>query len=120
MSKFAQQVGTTRSSRAIRQPLSTDDEVLLELTIDYAVEDHFDAYAVFQYLLSREIASWGAESPRISLYDRMSNYHFKNIGDEDLEQQKKVLRLATIFDVINFGESRSHSILPHDGPERIK
>jgi len=36
---------------------------------------HSDAFAVLQYLLSREIATVGADSPRTKLHDDFSLFH---------------------------------------------
>ena len=42
-----QHVGVTRSSKAILQPIKTDSKNLKEITLEYSMKDHFDAYAVF-------------------------------------------------------------------------
>jgi len=90
------------------------------MTATYTREDHFDAFALFQYLLSREIATVGADSPRTKLYDDLSLFHALTVGDDEVNRQKHSLRLATVFDIVNFGNSRSHAVLPNDGPQRIK
>jgi len=105
----AQQVGTTRSLKAIMQPLNTDEATLKQMTATYTSDDHFDAFAVFQYLLSREIATVGADSPRIKVYDDISLFHVQMTGSVEFKRQKSFLRLLTIFDIINFGYSRSHA-----------
>jgi len=102
------------------QPLHTDDATLRQMTATYTREDHFDAFAVFQYLLSREIATVGADSPRTKLYDDLSLFHALTIGDDEVNRQKDSLRLATVFDIINFGNSRSHTLLIDGRPLRIK
>lgn len=117
---FSQQVGTTRSLKAILQPLDINESVLAEMTRDYGPDDHFDAYALFQFLLARELASFGKDSPRIGIYELASNFYLKNLPDEELERQREILGIATIFDIINFGNCRSHGVLQHQRQLRIK
>jgi|GEM_PF-643959 len=117
---FSQQVGMTRSLKAIRQPLDINETVLAEMTRDYGPDDHFDAYALFQFLLARELASIGKDSQRIGIYELASNFYLKNLPDEELERQKEILSIATIFDIINFGNSCSHGVLQHQRQTRIK
>jgi len=119
----AQEVGTTRSLKAIRQPTDIDNKTLAELTVAYGPDDHFDAYAVFQYLISREMQSNNANndnSDRIPIYNRISIFHESKLGRHEMKHQKEVLKLTTIFDVINFGYSRSHAFLVNERPLRIE
>jgi len=120
MTEFAQLIGTTRSSKVIRQPVSISITTLTELTSDYGPNDHFDAYALFEFLLSRELARIGRDSPRADLYQRFSAFHRELLTDEEMERQKKILGIATVFDVIKFGNSRSHTLLVNERPLRIK
>jgi len=120
MGKFEQRVGTTRSEKAILQPVNIDDKTLAALTSDFGPLDHFDAYAVFQYLLACELASLGKDSQRVIVYEEIATFHLKNLSDIQLKDQKKLLGLATIFDVIKFGNSRSHPLLVNERPLRIK
>jgi len=119
-SEFAQRVGITRSSKAILQPVNIDDKTLAALTSDYDPNDHFDAYALYQYLLSRELAALGLDSTRISLYDAIATFHWERVGKRETDRLKASLGLATIFDLINFGYGRSNSVLKIDGPSRIE
>jgi len=119
-SEFAQLVGTTRSSKAICQPLNIDDKTLATFTGEYLPDDHFDAYCLFQFFLSRELSRIGPESTRAGIYNKISNFHRKAIRREEMRRQKKSLGIATIFDVIKFGNSPSHPILVDKRPLRIK
>ena len=109
--------------KAIRQPINIDNKTLAELTVAYGPDDHFDAYAVFQYLISREIQSNNAnndKSDRIPIYNRISIFHESKLGKHEIRHQKEMLRLTTIFDVINFGKGRSHAVLVNERPLRIE
>jgi len=120
VSDFIQPVGTTRSSKAIRQPVKVDETTLAELTGDYGPDDHFDAYALFEFLLSRELASIGVNSPRAELYENISYFHREAMSKDEMERQKKELGIATIFDVINFGHGRCHPFFVNERPPGIK
>jgi len=105
-----QHVGVTRSSKAILQPIKTDSNNLKEITLEYSMRDHFDAYAVFQYLLSRELANIGRDSPRIEVFNEVSYFHSRQLGLKEILAQMNSLELTTIFDVIDFGKSRVDAI----------
>ena len=113
MTDFARKLGTTRSSKPILQPVNIDDETLKAITSDYELVDHFDAYTMYQYLLSRELSTVGRDSPRIELYDAVAVFHSSQLGDMEIRRQMDDLSVATIFDVVEFGKSRADPIF-HD------
>ena len=110
MIDFNQKLGVTRSLKPILHPVIIDLVTLLDVTSNYSQSDHFDAYALFQYLLARELSSLGRDSPRIEPYDKISRFHKEQLTIEKIRAQMKSLRLATIFDVIQFGKSRADAI----------
>jgi len=120
MTSYAQKLGTSRSSKPILQPVNIDSETLKDMTPDYELGDHFDAYAVYQYLLSRELATVGRDSPRLEDYNKVSDFHYERLGTMEFESQKRSLSLATIFDVIEFGKCRADPIFIYDRPLRIE
>ena len=107
MTDYAQKLGTTRSSKPILQPVNIDDETLKSITSDYELADHFDAYAVYQYLLARELATVGRDSPRLKVYEVIGRFHRDRVGKVEIHDQMTALSLTTIFDVIKFGQSRA-------------
>jgi len=110
MIDFNQKLGVTRSLKPILHPVIIDSVTLIDVTSNYSQADYFDAYALFQYLLARELASLGRDSPRIETYDKISRFHKGQLTIEKIRVQMKALRLATIFDVIEFGKSRADPI----------
>ena len=110
MIDFNQKLGVTRSLKPILLPVIIDPLTLINITSNYSQSDHFDAYALFEYLLARELASLGRDSPRIETYDKVSRFHKEQLKIEKFRVQMKALRLATIFDVIEFGKSRADPI----------
>jgi len=112
MPEFEQNLGYTRSLKPIILPVSVDTQTLVRVTGDYDTDDYFDAYAMFQYLLSRELALLGRDSPRIQLYDAIAAFHSDQLGDALLMSRMDKLSLATIFDVLDFGKSRANAVFP--------
>jgi len=112
MSISANQVGVTRSARTICQPTTIDGDNFRDLTAGFTAEDHFDAYATFEFYIAKELATVGRDSPRLEIYAEMAALHKDELGHEVLSQQMTCLCLTTIFDVIRFGKSRANRIFP--------
>ena len=110
MTTFTQKIGSTRTSKPIIQPITIESVILEEVNSGYTNADHFDAHALFQYLLSRELATVGRDSPRLEAYNEISDFHSNKIGAAEIASQKRSLALATIFDVIEFGKSRADAV----------
>ena len=56
MKQPEQRLGSTRSGMIIRDHITDDINELTKLTRNYGADEHFDAYALFQFLLMRERA----------------------------------------------------------------
>ena len=115
-----QRLGSTRSGKLIRYLLTDDADELANLTKNYRSEDHFDAYALFQFLVMKELSRLGADSVHIVRYDQLGRYHKKRLTNQERADQIVKLSLATIFDVVNFGKSRADPIFHDQRPLRIK
>ena len=102
-----QTLGITRSSKPILQPSNTDAKTLNSINSAYNLGDHFDAFAVYQYFISQELATVGRDSPRLKVYDVIGRFHRDRLGKVEIYAQMTELSLATIFDVIKFGQSRA-------------
>ena len=108
-----QRLGSTRSGKLIRYLLTDDADELANLTKNYRSEDHFDAYALFQFLVMKELSRLGADSVHIVRYDQLGYFHKSQLSIQDIAAQMVGLYLTTIFDVVNFGKSRADPIF-HD------
>ena len=108
-----QRLGSTRSGKLIRYLLTDDAYELANLTQHYRSEDHFDAYALFQFLVMRELSRLGADSVHIVRYDQLGYFHKSQLSIQDIGAQMVGLYLTTIFDVVNFGKCRADPIF-HD------
>jgi len=108
-----QRLGSTRSGKLIRYLLIEDAHELANLTHNYRSEDHFDAYALFQFLVMRELSRYGRDSIHVERYDQLSQFHQEQLSAQQIAAEMVGLYLSTIFDVVNFGKSRADPIF-HD------
>ena len=113
MSSALQRLGLTRSNKVICQPFEIDQESFAEVTRDYSKSDHFDAYALFQFLIGRELRRHGRTSKSIVKYSALGNLHWIELSIEEFTQEMRSLSLTTIFDIAKHGRSRSDHIF-HD------
>ena len=112
MSEAVQHVGVTRSGKAIQAPLfsSEPQSKLPAGCASYTVADYFDAYSVFEYLLSRELSHRAADTGACDIYDRMSFGHRSKLGVSCYQAERLALGLATIFDVLEHGKGLADHI----------
>ena len=97
----------------IRYLLTDDANELANLTKNYRSEDHFDAYALFQCLVMRELSRYGRDSIHVERFDQLSYFHKNQLKVQESTAEMAKLSLTTIFDVVNFGNSRADPIF-HD------
>lgn len=57
-----QRLGSTRSGLIIQDQLTNEVDELNNVTQNYCCADHFDAYALFQFLVTRELSKYGRQS----------------------------------------------------------
>ena len=113
MSSALQKLGLTRSNKAIYQPIEFDHESFTELTRDYSKPDRFDAYALCQFLIARELRRHGRASKSIGKYNALGHVHLFTLSKEEFKREMRSLSLTTIFDIAKHGRSRSDHIF-HD------
>ena len=115
-----QRLGSTRSGKLIRYLLTDDAHELANLTKNYRSEDHFDAYALFQFLVMRELSSYGRDSIHAERYELLGQFHIDQLSVRAHADQMTELSLMTIFDIAKFGKSRADPIFHDEGPLGIK
>ena len=113
MSSALQKLGLTRSNKSIYQPIEINYESFAELTRDYSKSDHFDAYALCQFLIGRELRRHGRASKSIGKYNALGHFHLFAISKEEFKREMRSLSLTTIFDIAKHGRSCSDHIF-HD------
>ena len=113
MRSAVQKLGLTRSNKAIYQPIEIDQESFTQLTRDYSRPDYFDAYALFQFLIGRELRRHGRAAANVIRYDTLARYHRYQLSADEFAQELLSLSLTTIFDIAKHGRSCSDHIF-HD------
>ena len=66
--------------------------------------DYFDSYAVFEYLISRELRHCPAETRARVMYQHMSSGHNSKLDKDWRQAERLALGLPTIFDVLEHGK----------------
>jgi len=112
MTQAVQHVGFTRSGKAIQVPIFSDEPKpeLPSACGLYTPADHFDAYAVFEYLLSRELRRRSADAHARRMYQHMSSSHYSKLDKVWRQVERLALGLATIFDVLEHGKGLTDRI----------
>ena len=113
MRSALQRLGLTRGNKVICQPFEIDHESFAEVTRDYSTSDHFDAYALFQFLIGRELRRHGRASTIIGNYNDLGNFHELELSKVEFTHEMRALSLTTIFDIAKHGRSCSDHIF-HD------
>jgi hypothetical protein len=108
-----QRLGLTRSNKVICQPFEIDQDSFAEVTRDYSKADHFDAYALCQFLIARELRRHGRASKSIGKYNALGHFHLFALSKQEFKREMRSLSLTTIFDVAKHGRSCSDHIF-HD------
>jgi hypothetical protein len=112
MVEAVQYIGVTRSGKAIQAPIFGDDREinLPAVCASYTPADYFDAHAVFEYLISRELSLRSGDIRALSTYERMSDEHKSKLDINALDAQRLSLGLPTVFDVLEHGKGLADRI----------
>ena len=112
MVEAVQQVGVARSGKAIQSPMFGDENELNlpAASVSYTPADHFDAHAVFEYLISRELGRGSADARALDTYKYMSDEHKLKIGSKAVEVERLALCLPTVFDILEHGKGLADSV----------
>ena len=112
MTQAVQHVGVTRSGKAIQVPIFSDEPKpeLPPACGLYTPADHFDAYAVFEYLLSRELSRRPADARARGMYQNMSSCHDLKLDRDWRKAECLAIGLATIFNVLEHGKGLTDRI----------
>jgi len=106
LNQVVQHVGVTRSGKEVQVPIFRDEQhqELPAACALYTPADHFDAYALFEYLLSRELNRRLPDPRAMKVYQDMSFDHRSKPGADWYQAERLALGLATIFDVLEHGK----------------
>ena len=112
MTHAVQHVGVTRSGKAVQVPIFSDEPKpdLPAACALFTPADHFDAHAVFEYLISRELSRGVTDTRALLRYDQMSTAHKSKLDADWLHAERLALGLATIFAVLDHGKGLTDSI----------
>ena len=101
-----QRFGQTRSGKVICTYLTDDPTTVAESFKDFSREDYFDAYALFQHLMIREVRR-AVETEDRGRFTMWSAFHEKRLADADKAAQMKALSLVTSIHIVEHGKGRA-------------
>ena len=104
-------MGQTRNKTFVRLWDTDDLSYIREQTKDYLVPGHFDAYCIFEYKTSQALRKYGVASNEVKHMQFMSDFHRKRLSKDQFDAEMASLRLVTIIDIRNHGESLSKPFL---------
>ena len=100
-------VGTARSGRAIVMYLTEDQEFIAQRLAEFALAEHFDAWAVFQRLAVRAKRKWGIDSNECKRYLDCTTLHGQRLTRLFIAAEMQRLELATVFHLMTYAAKLS-------------
>ena len=101
-----QRFGQTRSGKAICTYLTDDPTTVDESFKDFTSDDDFDAYALFQYLMIREVRR-GVGHVENKQFTIWSSFHENQLTVADRTVQMEALSLVISIHIVNHGKGRA-------------
>jgi hypothetical protein len=105
-----QRFGETRSGKSICTYFAEDEASIACEIATFTVADSFDAYAVFQHLLRREIRRSAPSADFLARFERHLLIHLRRLKRGEVVQEMQALSLITIVNVAEHGKSRADHI----------
>ena len=102
----AQRFGQTRSGKSICTYLTDDPTTVADGFKDFTSADDFDAFALFQHLMTRAVRRTG-ESEHLGRFVTWSALHEKRLADADKAAQMSALSLVTSIQIAKHGMGRA-------------
>jgi len=99
-----QRFGECRSGKPICTYLTDDLSERAELVKDFNDKDHFDAFALFQHLVRREIRRKSPHGNELQRFQSWSDLHYERISDTAM---KDGLSIITSLDIVKHGKGRA-------------
>ena len=103
----AQRFGETRSGKPICTYHTEDASARSALLKNFNVDDDFDAFALFQYLLLREVRRRPTNSHDVKRFQSWSDLHAQRIGGAAFSILKVRLFIITSLDLVKYGKRRA-------------
>lgn len=105
-----QRFGETSGGKPICTYFTEDQASIAHEIATFTVADSFDAYALFQHLLRREIRRSVPSADFLARFERHSLIHLRRMKRAEVFQEMQALSLITIVNVAEHGKSRADHI----------
>ena len=102
-----QRFGECRRGKPICTYHTEDVSERAELIKDFNDEDHFDAFALFEHLVRREVRRESAISDHCKRFQSWSDLHRAHISHSAMAALKDGLSIITSLDIVKHGKCRA-------------
>ena len=106
----SRRMGTTRSGKAVCIYLTDCTHEIHEQLKAFDRHDHFDAFAIFQYLAIAALRKHGKSSLPFTEQLEYVKIHRCYLDGTFLKNERKQLVLVTVFDVVQYGKGLTQNI----------
>ena len=96
--------GETRSGKSIGTLANDDFEVLHNMTKGFTTSDYFDAFALFEYMLQRELSRQNMQA-MMTKFSKYAVFHRSQLTLQSFDEEKSKLGLSTIFHITKHGKN---------------
>ena len=110
MSSPAQRFGETRTGQPICTYFTDDHETIAREVATFTAADSFDAHALFEHLIRREIRKNERNTMHVNRFREHSRVHVLRLKSGQRQHEMANLSLTTIIGVAEYGKSRADHI----------
>ena len=96
-------IGKTRTNNPVIYDPSQDLDAFEAEILGLSLEDQFDFYCIYQWLLIRSSRKYGEDSEDLHFWINRARILTSAIPEEDKETQMNLLGLKTSFHLVKFG-----------------
>ena len=103
-------LGDTRSCKKIKLFYQQDIGYIQRITRDFSFQDHFDAMALFEYLLVEAYRKATEDPLEYRRLHEMHHFHQGQTSPSFRDKEREKLGISTSIDFCNYGKSRLRAI----------
>ena len=102
--------GETRMGRKIQLFYEHDEVYLPDTMRDFSAHNHFDAFALFEFLLIEAYRRAVDDPQEYQQLVEMHEFHGGELSESFIAEEKEKLGIITSIDFCNYGKSRLRAI----------
>jgi len=99
--------GETRSGKPIFTYFAEDISAISSEVSTFTAADSFDAHALFEHLIRRELRKHGKDASQLETFRNHSEVHTSRLTATERKNEMTSLSIITIIGVAKYGKSRA-------------